>query len=616
MMHSSFSSSSTDARTSTSLLRRPLHVISEAESTANNHERIMRMLRAHTRLPRAVEWRLLRAAVGRTFPLMPDVDKRDNLFCTMHPETLSRANLPDLDCAGWVLDKIEGVAANAWALGTALAPAVVGRDPATNATTITFADEPPAYVGGDSGGDALGTRVDTLLLVFRDGETLAVDNCPLVPLLMRPNEGRTGLDGELCVRRRALSDDEKARLIGAVREDAEFGAHYLAPQDAAEASDQIYELCYMAHDIMLADSKKQTLSQYSRKQAAIATQPYSERLAKMCDRLQPRPAAEKLLRQSAAAAGGERAAAAEYTKTALELEIFRRRVAAQPAPYLAPILLMPKQPHRMSTVRYAFYTKMRRIAGVRTDGLIFVGEEQPFAPVFIDTDGSVINPAAHSGKPTALKKYKPRLANSFDAKLVRNADTNAYELYACDRDTPVSSAGIWYGADEEEVARTMALGHEVVAANTQAADAQLFRPEARGGAGTARSIWHSVICECNPYLSAAAEAAIAAVPPPSSSVPGDDERYVRAVGVHIRWQPVLERQKKRRANTYANFTGIIKAIGLFPNREEICAHVKQALEAKAVAAVSNARGAPPPPSLASTVASLLPLPLDLMALDH
>ena len=61
----------------------------------------------------------------------------------------------------------------------------------------------------------------------------------------------------------------------------------------------------------------------------------------------------------------------------------------------------------------------------------------------------------------------------------------------------------------------------------------------------------------------------------------------------------------------------VKAIGLFPNREEICAHVKQALEAKAVAAVSNARGAPPPPpSLASTVASLLPLPLDLMALDH
>jgi len=600
-MISSRASSSADYLTrSTAVVTR--HAISEAESTANNHERIMRMARRSSRAPRRPEMKLLRAAVARTFPLMPNVDTRENLFVSMFPETLSRANLGDLDVAtGWVLDKIEGVAANAWALWSALYPPTVGKDALTGAVTIKLAEEPPAYIGADSGGDELRGRADTLMLVFRDGEVLCFDNCPLLPLMMRPNDGRTGLDGELCVRRRALNDDEKARFIAATRDDAEFGASYLEPQDASELSDVLYDLCYMAHDIMLADNKKQTLSTYQRKQEAIASAPYSERLAKMCERMQVRAPTEKLLVQRKPATtaetaalsasngngGGpapttERAASAEYTKAALELEFFRRRVLAQPAPYLSPILLLPKQPHRMSTVRYAFTTKMRRTVGVRTDGLIFVGEDQPFAPVFIDADGAIVNPSAHSARPSALKKYKPRLANSFDAKLVRNADTGAYELYACDRDTPVPSAGLWYGESEEEVERTAALGREAVVINQAQADAALFRPEARVND---RSIWHSVICECNPYLSPAAERAIAAVPPPSSKE--DVERYVAAVGVHIRWQPVLERTKKRRANTYVNFCGIVQAIGLFASREEICAHVKATNEARRAAAAAD-----------------------------
>lgn len=564
----------------------------------------MRMARRHSRAPRRTELKALRAAVARTFPLMPDVNTRANLFCSMFPETLSRANLSELDVAGWVMEKIEGVAANAWSL-TLYTPELRKNEETGAIIDIVLPQEPKAYVGADSGGDDLPGRADTLLLVFRDGEILAFDNCPLVPVMMRQNDGRTGLDGELCVRRRALNDDEKVRLLAATREDAEFGATYLEPQDANEASDTLqFELCYLAHDIMLADNRRQTLSVYTRKQAAIATAPYSERLTRMCDRLQPKPAAEKLVWANvmSAAAGSERVASAEFRKGALDLEIFTRRVRAEPQPYVAPILIMPKQPLRVPTVRYAFYAKMQRTRGVRTDGLIFVGEEQPFAPVFIDADGTVINPSAHAGRPSALKKLKPRLENTFDAKLVRNTDTGAYELYACDRDEPVPSAGIWYGTDEDEIERTMALGHEIVAANMLASDAQLFRPEARTNAINGRSIWRDVICECRPYLSAAADAAIAAVPPPAPDSKEDEERYVAAVGAYIRWQPVLERAKKRRANTYVNFCGIIKAIGMFASRDDVCAHVKQVLEAQ-----RGAREAAIVAAAATTGATALPM---------
>jgi hypothetical protein len=570
---------SASAGRSHSILQR--HTISEAEATANNHERIMRLARRCSRAPRRPEMLLLRAAVARTFPLMPDVPNRNNLFCTMFPETLSRANLVEIDPNGFVMDKIEGIAANAWALYTVHYAPIIEKNPETSVTSVSFREEPPAYVGADSGGDDLLGRADTLMLVFRDGEILCVDNCPLIRLLMRTNEGRTGLDGELCVRRAALSGDEMITLGLATREEAPFGMSYLEPDDGNEASDQLYHLCYLAHDIMLADTRVQSLSTYPRKQPPIAASPYSKRLTEMTERLQPLPTTSKLLSEIAAsvAAGGgsERAIVAEQAKAKLELECFCRRVCAQPQPYLSPILVMAKQPYRMAAVRYAFYAKMMRIRGVRTDGLIFIGESQPFQPLFIDADGAVINTGLHDGKPTALKKYKPRLSNSFDAKLVRNQLTRAYELYVSDRPQPVPSAGIWYGSNEEEIERTMALGNEVVAANMASADAQLFRPEARGY-NDGRSVWHSVICECNPYVSPAAEDAIAAVPPPQSK--DDEERYVLAVAAHIRWQPVLERVKKRRANTYANFCGVVKAIGLFPSRDDICTQIKNLMEAQ------------------------------------
>jgi len=581
------------------------HAVSEAEATANNHDRIMRMARKHSRLARPMEMVLLRAAVKRTFDYIPNVETRDNLFCTVFPETLSRANLTEIDTDGYVMDKIEGVAANAWALYTSLYPPTsFVREPSTNRLRAVFPPQPAAYVGDDAGGDETTPgRWDTLMLVFRDGAVLCYDNCPLIPVAMRKSDGRTGLDGELCVRRNTLSPGEHARLRLVSRDDAPFGESYLDRDDNDPASDDQYSLCFLAHDIMLADNAKQTVSTYKRKQPAIALSSYSERLTKMVERLQPKSvAAERAVKPGAAAvANGERVPSEAPTTMTLapkpmqDFEIFAQRVREEPQPYRMPLFVMAKQPFPIALIRHAFHTRMRRIVGIRTDGLIFIGKQQPFSPVFIDSDGSVINPAKNiDGGVTRLKKYKPRLANSFDAMLVRNAVTSHYELYASDRETPVPSAGLWYGFDDEEIERTMTLGHEVVEANTVVRDARLFRPEerVRGAAGAGRSIWDAVVCECNPYISPQAEVAIAAIPPPTS--PADEQRYVLAVAAHIRWQPVLERTKKRRANNYANFCGIIKAIALFPTKEEICAYVRAAHEARRVelgGAVGDENGA-------------------------
>ena len=539
--------------------------ISEAEATANNHDRIMRMAKRQSRAPRPAELAALRAAVKRTFDYMPDVDTRDNLFCSMFPETLSLSNLADLDARGYVMDKIEGVAANAWALYVSVYPPKFAADTKREKVVALFPDEPAPYVGDDCGDATLAGRTDTLMLVFRDGGILCYDRCPLLPMLMKHTFGRTGFDGELCVRRRTLMQSERARMRAVLREDAEFGAPYLEPDDDRPTSDDAYDLCYLVHDIMCADTDKQTASTSRRKQPAAATLPYSQRLAKIKERVEIRPLPERVTKATASAPSTSSA-----PKPLSDYDVFVLRMQrcsyAQP-----PLLVAAKQPFPMSLARYAFHTRMARIVGIRTDGLIFVGESQQFSPVFINADGSVINPSQHEG-PTCLKKLKPRLSNSFDAMLVRNATTQAYELYASDRDTPVPSAGLWYGTNEEEIERTRALGHEVVEANTAAQDARLFRADERAASAGGRSVWHSVVCECNPYLSKQAETAIAAVPPPANAA--DEQRYVDAVGKHIRWQPVLERTKKKRPNTYANFCGIIKAIGMFVDRDELCAHVK------------------------------------------
>jgi hypothetical protein len=526
-------------------------VISEAESTANNHDRIMRMIAQCSRAVRPAEVRKLRDAIKRTYKHMPDVDTRANLFCSMFPETLSRANLSELDANGFVLNKIEGVAVNAWWLWISLYP----LDDLEN-HKIT---QPPAYCGVDSGGDELPGRADTMLLVFRDGAMRAVDHCPLLQAAMRRIDGRCGFDAELCVRRWALSEDELARLYEATRRDAPFCAQYLDPDDGnVEDDNERYHLCLAVHDAMLTDTAKQTVSKYERPQPAIAVAPYKERLTKIAERIRPRPAQD-------------------YKE-------FSERIAFEEkedrcGPWRAPVLVFAKPEFRMYLLRFAFYSLPACIRGIRTDGLIFVGNAQPFSPVFIDADGTVINPSTQR---SALKKYKPRMANSFDAMIVHNAETARYELFTGDRDAPVPSAGLWYGNSEEEVARTLELGAEVVAINTAALDARLFVPHERAGA-----MARAMIAECNPYLSPAAEQAIACVPPPAQGNAADLERYVCAVAAHIRWQPVLERVKKRRANTWANFCGIVTAIGLYPLPEEITTHVNAVLRAKEEASAAE-----------------------------
>jgi hypothetical protein len=408
----------------------------------------------------------------------------------------------------------------------------------------------------------------------------AVDHCPLLQAAVRRIDGRCGFDAELCVRRRpgTLTDDELARLVDITRaaDGSKFCAPYLDPDSGDAIGDddddnERFQLCLAVHDAMLTDTAKQTVSKYERPQPAIAVATYQERLVKMAERIRPRPGADFT----------------EFTKR-VEVEMKKSAPADQEA-WRSPVLVFAKSVFRMNLLRYAFYSMPKSIIGIRTDGLIFVGNTQPFSPVFIDGDGTVINPAVNNTQQkqhhshSALKKYKPRLANSFDAMIVRDALSGQYELYAGDREEPVPSAGLWYGNTEDEVDRTLALGAEVVATNTAALDARLFVPHERGGAMT-----RAMIAECNPYLSPAAELAIAAVPPPVSQDDKEDvERYVRAVARHIRWQPVLERVKKRRANSWANFCGIVMAIGLYPTPGEIVAHVANVLRAQEAASAAQ-----------------------------
>jgi len=308
------------------------------DDASNARARLFRKLAAVARPPRQKELELLDALYARAAPARVPVPR--NRFLGMHAHTASRRTLHHVEPDGYAHFKVDGVAAQAaW----------------VTMLRATQTEPPPRWGGPDdpASGVQLHGRADTVLLTLRDGAVHAIDMCALPA---RKN-GRTLFDGELCLRARRLSTRARERLAEWAKS-PRFEPAPVNLDDGDPARDADYELCFAAHDVIVADLVKQTLAKTKRVAPPIAVSRYEERLRMLAERTKPR--------LGHPAAHAEAAEAADKLMAAGLTELPLRVFAKQPWP-LAKLTLMAR-------------CMPLALVGVRTDGLVLMGDAAPYAP--------------------------------------------------------------------------------------------------------------------------------------------------------------------------------------------------------------------------------------------
>jgi len=472
------------------------------EDASHARARLFRKLAAVARPPRQKELELLDALYARAASDRASVPR--NRFLGMHAHTASRRTLHHVDPDGYAHYKVDGVAAQAaWVTASRTAQ----REP------------PPRWGVADAAADAADTgielygRADTVLLVLRDGSTHAVDMCALPA---RKN-GRTLLDGELCLRARRLSADAKERLAEWANS-PRFEPAPLDPDDGDATRDADYELCFAAHDCIVADSWQQTKAKSKRVAPPVAASRYEERLRALAERTKPR------LGDAAALETARRLADALLAAGRTEL----------------PLRVFAKQPLPLHKLELMARCLPRALVGVRTDGLVLMGDAAPYV----------------AGTCATLLRVKWQ--HTVDLRLQADAD-GAPRFYVVDRREPLPCAGLHCGADRA----AYELAQRAHAANQAADDAALFveheAAEARG-----------LVLEFAPHIEPAARAALDALPIRDAA----PATLLARVAPLVAWTPVLARAEKRAPNSLATFCGVLEALAWPCTLADIGAHAR------------------------------------------
>lgn len=476
------------------------------DDASHARARLFRKLAAVARPPRQDELKLLDALYARAAPERVPVPR--NRFLGMHAHTASRRTLHHVDPDGYAHYKVDGVAAQAaW----------------VTASRATQREPPPRW-GVDAASDAangveLYGRADTVLLVLRDGSAHAVDMCALPA---RKN-GRTLLDGELCLRARRLSADAKERFA----EWANAPRFEPAPLDADDgdaARDADYELCFAAHDCIVADTWQQTKAKSKRVAPPTAAARYEERLRALAERTKPRL--------------GDQAALDAAQKTADALLAAGRTEL--------PLRVFAKQPLPLHKLELMARCLPRALVGVRTDGLVLMGDAAPYA----------------AGTCATLLRVKWQ--HTVDLRLQADAD-GAPQFYVVNRRDALPSAGLHCGADRA----AYELARRARDANQAADDAALFvdqedEEEARG-----------LVLEFAPHIEPAARAALDALPIRDAA----PATLLARVAPLVAWTPVLARAEKRAPNSLATFCGVLEALAWPCTLADIAEHAQQSANA-------------------------------------
>lgn len=473
-----------------------------SEDASHARARLFRKLAAVARPPRQKELELLNALYARAAPARVPVPR--NRFLGMHAHTASRRTLHHIDPHGYAHYKVDGVAAQA---------AWVTR-------RLASQREPPPRWGVDEAGDCANGleiygRADTVLLVLRDGSVHAIDMCELPG----SKNGRTLLDGELCLRARRLSERAKQRLT----DWSNSQRFEPAPLDADRgdaADDGAYELCFAAHDAIVADSVKQTLAKSKRVAPPIAAARYEERLRALAERTKPRV--------------GDPAALEAATRTADALIAAGRTEL--------PLRVFAKQPLPLHKLERMVHCLPRSLVGVRTDGLVLMGDAAPY----------------QSGTCASLLRVKWQ--HTVDLRL--RVDDDMALFYVVDRKEPLPSAGLHCGADQ--AAYELAL--QAHSENQAADDAALFVADDSDDGTSARGL----VLEFAPHITPEARRQLDKLPIRDAS----PATLLAQVAPLIAWTPVLARAEKRAPNSSATFFGVLEALAWPCTLADIAAHAR------------------------------------------
>lgn len=204
--------------------------------------RLLRMLAAMSREPSENEMERLRALVKAICPKA----RPGQLFVGMHAVTLTQENKNELDVHGFASLKADGVHCH-------LARVNLRTD------MVDAAGEQREQTAAE-----LIERYDAVLLVGRDNSVRAIDRV----LLLNENK-RLMLDGELCLRKIKLSDEERLRVNSSfnVHQRSYLDYYGYADEAAARAGvditsdqhqsqyDKYYELVYAAFDCLFVHAR-------------------------------------------------------------------------------------------------------------------------------------------------------------------------------------------------------------------------------------------------------------------------------------------------------------------------------------------------------------------------
>jgi hypothetical protein len=434
--------------------------MSAATNARNQRDRLKRMIAAVSQKPTAGDIIELDALLQRVAPMRSFATPQSR-FVGMNALTLTRDTLPTLTRMSLVFHKVNGI-------GALAAMSAKGSRSATE-----------------------GSQGKRMIFVRRNG-AFVVDNVVL-PL----RSGRVLMDGELCVRRRELSAAEKAHLHAPIP--CVVGYEYMEPDDDLPENDAKYELCFMAHDLLVDDSATVSGSRARTGDAVAVLQPI-ERLTRLKALLQASPTPD---------ARTDEALTAAVTELA----------GAEPA-----VTLIFKEPYLAVNIRLALRTLPACLHGVPRDGLVFmpgtgeyrIGETNP-----------------------ALLKYKAWRDNTADLVITVDGEgRHKMHVLRLDNKARCISERLWMGDtnDEREVTRA-------------SLDLEVERLAA-GGAATAPLIY-----ECEPSVESMAD--FLALP----ELHKEKEELLLAAAEMLRWRPIgVLRHEKIYPNSEINFFAIVDAL--------------------------------------------------------
>lgn len=441
-------------------------MISDSASTVNARERLRRILEQKQRKPTKAELINLQNLLKRASPDFTASNRSWHIG--MNALTLTRENMSALRPSNLMFHKVDGIGVLA-----AFFP-LTGEE----------------------------RSLCTMLCIRKNG-TVAIDNVPLA------YNGRVLMDGELCLRR-SLSQTESTRISGTIS--CIVGFKYLDVDDGNPDDDSKYELCFAAHDLLVADDARSS-SARSRFGDAICVQNATARLERLMAITQSQPSGD--------------AREAQFKSI---VESFSERKPA--------LTVFFKTPYLASMARLAFRTLPTCLRGVRLDGMIFLPNDTPYMV-------GKINPR--------LLKYKSWYENTGDFVLVKDDASEVYNFFVVNNESRARciSNRIYWGHSEQERAHTRSL-----------VELEAKRLAAGGEKNT------PLIFECEPYLDDSEKEAFYALRNSTNK-----EQMLLDAYKLLQWRPIMHRYEKLYPNSEVNYWTIVKCLLDYITDADIIAHL-------------------------------------------